>query len=859
MPNSSKATIALACVASASLLCALLYFNASPSGGVEHPGGRSLFAFRNKVCNIFGCFELLDDDSSEQAQNIADDVTSNTFDTSNIGDASLVRPNTGGVSLGMPIRASAVPNSVNSADVSDGLDGCVFHLDAKEMYRFTIGKEGKVQEWAGPDGQRLEVPDFPGNRPSYLESNFQGMHSLGFKNDRRVTVVFAESRVLEVFVVYAPGTTANAELLVKDGASTIALMAAAGTAPAIAIGTATAGLSNIDKLIIGADFQGRVAEILVFDRILSDEDRQVLYDRLMLKWIARKPRELPNMFTKYSLGLSESDVEDAVKSVALNLQQNYYKTTDNFRGSEMIYNFETDSDGRAFSRFHPEWFSAVFYAGDKAKFDSAIDLLDTWHMRNDGSGKRYFYAKVGAGRMNGEDKTNDMYFTAYSGQGNYGFLGEVLLRGYAKYRDPRYLELANEIVGFWYLHTDANDTTIDQSYFYKENDSVQGTGEGIVKMFKNDVLDSETYTECTYQSPTTARMATEFGAEATNTTFLDLVPNAQNRWFQRGAHPVTGLVPSTFTLDGRPVGHRDEKWKRFCNDVTEKAWDRFLNVMLNYEQDYDAGIAEMFRKVATWANSIGVDAMFGDYELDGTRDLSEEYKQVRASEGMRASIASLSTIVHNEIDMKSWVADVWENKDNTDRSLRGYARAFFVLAGAVQIPNDAPTLNLVSNGGFESQLATTGWSRRSLSNTNQCTVTDKAARRGSRGLACEGESLYPLLDTFMLSAGATYSFSAWVRSPARTAQYYVSYQAGVIDGPDITKQSSSMSIGDSWERIEVDFTHPSESVTFVQIEVMRGDGELFHLDDAQILLTSMPIKGDDVQLMGRRSVRGRKV
>lgn len=825
-------TMALGCVTGASLLGASV-FSASSSRAERHT--RSLFAWNNDllICNIFGC--IGNEDQRGPQRDNEDGTYLNTFDTSRFGGATLTVGTTNGA-----ITAS---KEINPEDVADGFAGCVFHLDAKEMYRFILDSQDVVQGWSSLEGQRIELHSSQNKHPLYLESSFQGMHSLGLYGDRQMTLIFPESSSLDVFVVYSPGASYS-ELLVKDSASSIALMAHSGSSHAVAVGTST-GLNKIGELIVGTDFGGKVAEVLVFNRVLSYGERQAIYDRLVIKWIARKPRELPNMFTLYPLGLSDSDVKDAVRSVALNLQRGYFETADNFRGSGLIFNRDTDTDGRVYSHFHPEWLAALFYAEDKAKFDSAIDLLETWHLRSDGaSRKRYFYAKVG------EDSKQDAYFTTYSGQGNHGYLGEVLYRAYAKYRDPRYLNLANEIVNFWYSHTAWGNVTNGKTYFYREDDMTQGSGEGIVKMFKNDVLDSKSYTECTYQSPTTARMATEFGASGVwNETFLDLVPNAQNRWFLRGAHPVTGLIPSTSKLDGTPVGHRDERWMRFANDATEKAFDRFINVMLNYEQDHDAGIAESLLKVASWANGIGVDSLKSDYELDGFRDQSPKYKHNDAPLGMKASLASLSTIVHDEVDMKDWVQDVWKNKANRHRSLRGYARAFFTLSGAVQIPNDAPRLDLVSNGGFEARLATTGWSRHSQPSRTQCTATSEASRRGSRGLSCLGHSLYPLLDLSMLNAGATYSYYAWVRSPEGIAKYHVRYDA-VVDGSVFTKETSFM-IGNTWEKVGVSFTIPAGSVASLQVEVV-GDSlsESFHFDDAHMFLKHTPLKDGDVQLMG---------
>lgn len=716
-------------------------------------------------------------------------------------------------------------------------------MDARELYRFVLdSSDGEtVMDWTGDIGG-IGLDGSIDKRPLFAEGGVGGMHGLDLSGGRYATCQFPSPvTAMHAFVVYLDDG-AQQQILMDDTTPTLELRTNSGASgPSIAVGSAFQ-VGPLMEVTLGGHFRGKVAEIVLFDRVLPSDDEQLVYDALYRKWIDVTPRSVPNVFQSL-LGKTNEEVNSAVVGTAQNLNANFFNSQYGFRGdSDTIYNSVDGGVDGEYSDFHPEWLAAIFYSKDKSDFDKAITLMETYHWAQDAANGDawYFYAKAFT--------TDPLHQTTYSGQGNHGYLGEVLYRAYARWRDPRYLTLADRTVKFWYEHL-AFGTSNVKSYIFTQNDS-NGYGRGIVKMFKNHILDADTYSEVTYMAPTTARMATEFGPqdEIAMMDLYDMAPHAQNQYFLRMAHPTTGLVPSTAMMNGTAWAHNGlERWARFCNDSTEKAFDRFLNSLLNYPQDLDANLMASLRKVIVWANGVevgGVSNLLADYELDGSRDNEfHDYKNSPASEGMRASVASIASAVLSDsalaADMAPWVQDVWNNLGNTDRSLRGYARSVFTLSGAVGIENDALPRNYVPNPGFESADGPDfGWVDVGVN----CAASVEAARRGSFGLSCAGgESAFPLVDASTLQAGATYKFSVWVRSASSGSTVFVGLEFSRQGTGDTTPQLSwPESVGHDWQVLSFDVTLPAgEVTTSIELKVVpdaTSPSTAFHMDDVNVFL-----------------------
>jgi len=448
--------------------------------------------------------------------------------------------------------------NLNRETVIHGVDGCSFHMDTKELYRFAVEPATKtVTRWSNNVGNAT-FDKSSNKRPIFMENSFQGMHALSFIDGRYITCLLETPSVeMHVFVVYSASSPSSHRILLGDPARTVELKTIGnGYNPSIAVGTANDLSDDVTELSLGKVFQGLVAEIIVFDRILSNTEEKFVYDGLLSKWIERTPRALPNMF-KSLLSKTDEEISDAIVKTAENINTNFFSTASSFRGdNETIYNNVNEQ----YSHFHPEWLAGIYHLKDKSIFDKALNMMEKYHWVQDevNKGEWYFYAKCFV--------SGPLYQTTYSGQGSYGHLGEVIYRAFARWRDPRYLPLADRTMRFWLRHYSLGESNI-KSYFFTENNK-GGYGEAIVKMFKNHVLDDDAYTEITYFLPMTARMATEFGPAEISSVY-DLAPHAQNRYYLRSANPLTGLIPSTAMLDGTPVRHNGkEQWARFANDVS---------------------------------------------------------------------------------------------------------------------------------------------------------------------------------------------------------------------------------------------------------------------------------------------------
>ncbi|VGO22133.1 carbohydrate binding domain-containing protein [Pontiella sulfatireligans] len=612
------------------------------------------------------------------------------------------------------------------------------------------------------------------------------------------------------------------EVLIDHPDFEVELWTSSDAAPAIAVGTAS-GLTDMDQLFLGKTYNGKVAEVVVFDHQLSVEEEQLVYDRLNVKWIERVSRDVPNLF-KTLLGKTDAQFEAARATVSANMLHDYYTTSDHFRGdTNTIYALD-DSSGEVSSRHAVEWLPCILMGeNDKAMFDQGVNLFEDYHWHWDAVvGQWFFNATV--------YESGEEYRSTYVGQGHDYGLATVLYQAYAKWREPRYLELADRHAAFWQAHKGFEDPASDREVIYSANNAA-GYGKGIIKMFPNDSLGLDAYTECTYMQPLGCRLAAEFGASV-DAEFYDLAPHAQNQWLLRGSHPVTGLVPATSDLQGNPVEHSGkEDWARYCDDPTEKVWDRYLNSMINYPQDMDAGLLESFNKVAAWAAGIGVDNLLNDYELDGTcTNVNVVYKGNKATEGGIATIAAMAHVV--DTDLTPWVQQAWNDVGNTDRSQRGYVRSFFTISGLAQVQNDGLRKNYVSNLGFETPADLTGWDVSVASGS----VATNAARRGSYGLACTYQSPSPELAASAFLAGATYRYRAWVRSTsgAQTVNVHCALDA-------TTSSSEPWGITSDWKLIEYTFRLPSEeTISSIRLWVEAGASSTFDLDDVSVVLMSAP-------------------
>ncbi|VGO22135.1 carbohydrate binding domain-containing protein [Pontiella sulfatireligans] len=611
------------------------------------------------------------------------------------------------------------------------------------------------------------------------------------------------------------------EVLIDHPDFEVELWTSSDAAPAIAVGTAS-GLTDMDQLFLGKTYNGKVAEVVVFDHQLSVVEEQLVYDRLNVKWIERVSRDVPNLF-KTLLGKTDAQFADALATVSSNLLHDYYTTSEGFRGDTNTIFCQGLKDDEVVSAHQGEWLECILLSlNDKTLFDKGVNLFEDYHWRWDSVvGQWYFYDTI--------YDSGDEYRGTYSGQGNHYMLASVLYQAYAKWREPRYLELADRHASFWQAHSSFEDPEADQEMIFSADNSA-GYGKGVIKMFRGDSLGLDAYTECTYQKPLGCRLAADFGADV-DATFYDLAPHAQNQWLLRSSHPVTGLVPATSDLQGNPVEHKDEQWARYCNDPTEKVWDRYVNSMINYPQDMDADLLESLNKVAAWAAGIGVNNFQNDYALDGTRTNQQVvYKNGGATEGGIATIAALAQVV--DTDLTSWVQQAWNDVGNTDRSQRGYVRSFFTISGLAQVQNDGLRKNYVSNLGFETPADLTGWDVSVASGS----VATNAARRGSYGLACTYQSPSPELAASAFLAGATYRYRAWVRSTsgAQTVNVHCALDA-------TTSTSEPWGITSDWKLVEYTFRLPSEETTSsIRLWVEAGPAVTYDLDDVSVVLMSAP-------------------
>lgn len=761
------------------------------------------------------------------------------------------------ISSGGGTTHGGLARNLNRETVLEGIEGCSFHMDVKLLYRFEVDPDTEtVTSWSGDVGE-VRIDESSDKRPIFMESSFQGMHGLDLSDERYLACSLASPAIeMHSFVVYFSEGSGAQRVLMDDSSRSLQLktnVVGTSSSPSIAVGTADS-LVSVTELTVGKSLDtGKVAEVVIFNRILSVAEEQFVYDGLVKKWLERTPRALPNVFSSL-LGKTEDETNDAVVNTAKNVNANFFNTAFHFRGDEdTIFH----SVGGSYSHFHPEWLAGIYYLKDKELFDMAINMMEKYHWARDdmNGGEWYFFAKAFI--------SEPLHQTIYSGQGNHGYLGEVLYRAFSRWRDPRYLDLADRTMRFWLQHYEIG-TNLIKSYMYTENNDL-GFGKGIVKMFKNHILDDDSYSEVTYMHPMTARMVTEFGPAELAPSY-DVAPHSQSRYLLSLSDPSTGLFPSTGTLNGIPIPHNGAaKWARFSNDATEKTFDRFLNSQLSYPEDVDADLLSSFRKIATWANSVGVNELLADYELDGSRNNRfHRYKQSKASEGMKAHIAQLATIAHDglTLNMRPWVEDVWENIGNTDRSLRGFARSVFLMSGANQIENDALPKNHVSNPGFE-EFGDDG------SDDPGCSVATEAARRGSRGLLCVGQaSQFVDAAEFQQAGGSTYSYSAWIRSPSGDEEFHLEVHTADASGnalraapaPQTSAASGSggnewqlfqlrapqtsapVSVGDEWQLVTMDVLLPAnEATSFLDIKVVSKTALMtFHVDDRTLFLKSAP-------------------
>ena len=171
----------------------------------------------------------------------------------------------------------------------------------------------------------------------------------------------------------------------------------------------------------------------------------------------------------------------------------------------------------------------------------------------------------------------------------------------------------------------------------------------------------------------------ELWAQATGDPFWTAAAAAGRAYWQRAAHPTTGLMPVRATFAGAPVAGSDtflpESYRTQLNMVLDQIWS-----------GSDGWSVAEGNRLLGFFSSVGIDSYGGSYSLDGATTLSAPHEvALVAMNGVSALTATELT----DADRLAYVNAVW-NLDIPTGNARYYAGlvdllALLVLGGQLQV------------------------------------------------------------------------------------------------------------------------------------------------------------------------------